>query len=384
MVTLLVVERMPLSLLNSTNPAVVDMCKLLTKRGHKVLALTMSNSERKDIVETFTMPFHFQRQRHMLKILASVGFSILAPIFAAQIVSRRKVDVICYNDVVPIFWPLAYLSLRHVKKVQIEGDFISEYISKQGIGRFIHGSLLAVEKWHWNQYDIVAVTSKAFKRLLLINGVSPKRVEILPESVDNHLFRPIPMKSKNIFNPFRLVTHGILTHYKGVDLLLYAVKKVLDKGFQLHLTIIGDGPEKPVLETLARKLNIEKSVSLLGWVPLTQVPQFLSNARLGVVLRRKSIANDLVLTQALLQYACLRVPILAPDTETIREEMRRNEDLIMYEASNVDDLADKIVFAIENQALLDTLVENALQIVSRHHSREIIAERAAAICLSLA
>jgi glycosyltransferase involved in cell wall biosynthesis len=384
MVTVLVVERMPLSLLNSTNPAVVDMCKLLTKKGHKVLALTMSNSERKeDIVETITLPFHFQRQRHLLKILASVGFSILAPIFTAQIVSRRKVDVICYNDVVPVFWPLA-LFLKHVKKVQIEGDFISEYISKEGIGRFIHSSLLTVEKWHWNQYDIVAVTSKAFKRLLLMNGLSPKRIEVLPESVDNHLFRPIPVKSKKVSNPFSIVTHGILTHYKGVDLLLHAVKKVLDRGFELHLTIIGDGPEKPVLQTLARKLNIEKSVSLVGWVPLTQVPQFLSKAELGVVLRRKSVANDLVLTQALLQYACLRVPILAPDTETIREEMRQNQDLIMYEASNVDDLADKIVFAIQNQPLLDTLAQNALQIVSLRHSREIIAERAAGICLSLA
>jgi len=385
MVTVLLVERIPLPLLNSTNPAVVDMCKLLISKGHKVMALTLNNSERqKDILETFTVPFHFQRQKHMLKFLIGIAFSFLAPIYAAYIAKRKRVDIICYNDVVPIFWPIAWFFLKDVKKVHFEGDFEAGYFSRRGFGRFIYNPVFQIEKWHWNQYDIVAVTSKAFVRLLLVSGVPGKRIKILPESVDNHLFRAEHRKaSKGGSSPFTVVTHGILTHYKGVDVILYAVKKVMDKGYPLHLTIIGDGPEKPVLENLARKLNIEKAVSMPGWVPLAQVPHLLSNAMLGVVVRRKSLANDLVLTQALLQFACLHVPILAPDTETIREEMKHGESLIIYQASNADDLADKIIFAIENDALLDKFAENAWQIVMARHSREIIAEKAADICLSI-
>ncbi len=385
MVTVLLVERMPLSLLNSTNPAILDMCKFLTGKGHNVIALTMRDSENhKDTVETYTFPFHFQRQKHMLKYLVGIGFSILAPIYAVYIVKHKRVDVICYNDVGPIFWPIACFFLKNVKKVHIEGDFEAGYFSKKGLGRFIYNPIFQIEKWHWNQYDTVAVTSKAFMRLLLVSSVPRKRIKILPESVDNHLFRAEPRKtSKGVSSPFTIVTHGILTHYKGVDVILYAVKEVMGKGYKLHLTIIGDGPEKPVLENLARKLNIEKAVSMLGWVPLAQVPHLLSNARLGVVLRRKSLANDLVLTQALLQFACLRVPILAPDTETIMEEMKHGESLLIYKASNAHDLADKIIFAIENEALLDKFAESARHIVMARHSREIVAEKAADICLSL-
>jgi glycosyltransferase involved in cell wall biosynthesis len=221
-------------------------------------------------------------------------------------------------------------------------------------------------------------------RLLLESGVSAKRIKILPESVDNHLFKAehsTPSKEKS--STFLIVTHGILTYYKGVDILLYAVKKVLDKGYPVHLTIIGDGPEKPMLEDLTRTLSINNAVSMLGWVPLTNVPRLISNARLGVVLRRKSLGNDLVLTQALLQYACLRVPLLAPDTITIREEMKHEESLILYEASNADDLANKIIFAIKNDHLLGKFAEKAWQIVENYHAREIIAEKAANICLSL-
>ena len=385
MVTVLLVERMPLTLLNSTNPAVVDMCKFLTRKGHKVVALTMCNSENKeDIVETYTVPFHFQRQKHMLKILASVIFSVFAPLLASYIVKTKRVDVICYNDVIPVFWPIVWLSLRNVKKVHFEGDFITEYISKEGFGRFIRNPLFHIEKWHWNQYDVVAVNSKAFMRLLRANGVTEKRIEILPESVDNQLFTvELRKNSKIISSQFTIVTHGILTHYKGVDFLLIALRKVLDKGYRVHLTIIGDGPERPVLEALMRKLSIEQAVTMLGWVPLAHVPKLMSSSRLGVVLRHKSLGNELVLTQALLQYACLGIPILAPDTETIRQEMKDRESLITYQASNADDLADKIIFAIENEVLLDKFAENARQIVMARHSREIIAEKAAAICLSL-
>jgi glycosyltransferase involved in cell wall biosynthesis len=360
------------------------MCKLLISKGHKVIALTLNNSERQKDIETFTVPFHFQRQKHMLKFLIGIAFSILAPIYGAYIAKSKRVDIICYNDVVPIFWPIAWFFLKDVKKVHFEGDFEAGYFSKKGLGRFIYNPIFQIEKWHWNQYDIVAVTSKAFVRLLLASGVPEMHIRILPESVDNHLFRAENRKaSKGVSSPFTIVTHGILTHYKGVDVILYAVKKVMDKGYRLHLTIIGDGPEKPVLENLARKLCIEKAVSMLGWVPLAQVPHLLSNAMLGVVVRRKSLANDLVLTQALLQFACLHVPILAPDTETIREEMKHGESLIIYQASNADDLADKIIFAIENDALLDKFAESAWQIVMARHSREIIAEKAADICLSI-
>jgi glycosyltransferase involved in cell wall biosynthesis len=270
-----------------------------------------------------------------------------------------------------------------VKKVHFEGDFISEYISKNGLGRFIYNPLYQVEKWHWNQFDIVAVTSKAFMRLLLTNGVPAKQVRILPESVDTHLFKAEPKRESKGVSPFTIVTHGILTHYKGAEILLYALKKVIDEGYRVHLNIIGDGPEKPSLERLIRKLDIEKEVSMLGWVSLAQVANLMSDARLGVVLRRKSIANDLVLTQALLQYACLRVPILAPDTASIIEEMKHGESVLIYRAGNAEDLADKVIFALENNVLLEKLAENAFQIVTARHSREITAEEAVRICLSL-
>ena len=383
--TILLVERMPLPVLNSTNPAVVDMCKLLTRKGHRIIALTMRNSKpQEDAVETYTFPFHFQRPKHLLKILASLAFSFLAPIYAAYVVKRESVDVVCYNDVVPVFWPVAWFFLRKVKKVHFEGDFITEYISKRSLGRLVYKPLFQIERWHWKQFDAVAVPSKAFKRLLLRSGLPANRVKILPESVDNQLFRPNPHEtSKALSVPFVVVTHGILTHYKGMDILLHAARKVTDKGYKLRVTIVGDGPERHTLENLSRKLNIEDSVVFVGWVPLERVPSLIRNARLGVVLRRKNLSNDLVLTQALLQYACLRVPILAPDAETIREEMKHGESSIIYQASNADDLAEKIIFAIENNGLLDVFADRAWQIVNSRHSREIIAEKASSICLSM-
>lgn len=386
MATILLVERIPFSLLNSTNPAIIDMCKNLINDGHKVIALTMDlPNDQGTFVETLKIPIDFQRQEHNLKILTSIAFSILAPIYAASLVRRRKIDVICYNDVVPIFWPISWLFLIGVKKINITGDFLAGYLSKKGLGRFVYMPLLNVERWHWRQYSIVTVTSIAFRRLLLANGIPRTRIKILPESVDDHLFK-VKQKSKSIDYSstfFPIITHGLLTYYKGVDTLLYAARKILDKGYRLHVTILGDGPERPALEKLAKELHIENVVSIPGWIPLADIPNYISSARLGVVMRRKGLANDLVLTQALLQYACVDTPFLAPDTETILEEIEDKANGIIYHASDVEDLADKIIFAIENPELLQKIADNAYQWVIKHHSRNIVANQAEEICLSL-
>ena len=54
--------------------------------------------------------------------------------------------------------------------------------------------------------------------------------------------------------------------YKRQDILLEAAKDSLLAG-KLELHIIGDGPERLSLETLARELNIERAATFHGWLP---------------------------------------------------------------------------------------------------------------------
>jgi glycosyltransferase involved in cell wall biosynthesis len=65
--------------------------------------------------------------------------------------------------------------------------------------------------------------------------------------------------------PVRAITVCRLNYpYKGVDVLLEAVRDSLDRGLLLQLTVIGDGVLRPALERRARELGLEHMVTFAG------------------------------------------------------------------------------------------------------------------------
>lgn len=100
---------------------------------------------------------------------------------------------------------------------------------------------------------IVAVSSALRKAL---EPYTSKEIEVIPNVVDTRLFQPKKALKRHYFH---FLTVSYLVPRKRVDLLLRAFKKVGG-----HLTIGGDGPEKPRLIQLVKELGIENSVSFLG------------------------------------------------------------------------------------------------------------------------
>jgi glycosyltransferase involved in cell wall biosynthesis len=57
---------------------------------------------------------------------------------------------------------------------------------------------------------------------------------------------------------------GQIIHRKGLDVLFNALSK-LDQNFAWKLAVVGDGPDRPYLETLAEHLGISKNVNFFGF-----------------------------------------------------------------------------------------------------------------------
>lgn len=74
-----------------------------------------------------------------------------------------------------------------------------------------------------------------------------------------------------------LIFVGGLIPCKGCDLALRGAASVL-RSSEATFTILGDGPERPRLEELARSLSVDKNVLFKGWVSHAQVIQCLREA----------------------------------------------------------------------------------------------------------
>ncbi len=101
-------------------------------------------------------------------------------------------------------------------------------------------------------------------------------VTVIPQfGVDPEIFYAAPAAEARPMRqagplPFRIGYAGSLIPEKGVDLLLSACAALPDRGWRL--TILGDGPERPRLSTMADEAGISGQVDFLGHRPSTQTP----------------------------------------------------------------------------------------------------------------
>jgi len=94
--------------------------------------------------------------------------------------------------------------------------------------------------------------------------------------------------------PLRCVYVGRLVPYKGADMLLEAVAPLIRTG-RLHLTLIGDGPQRRLLDKLILDLEISKGVELTGWVPHQSLQDLLITMDLLVLPSIREFGGAVVL-----------------------------------------------------------------------------------------
>ncbi|HEY0305946.1 MAG TPA: glycosyltransferase, partial [Longimicrobiales bacterium] len=134
-------------------------------------------------------------------------------------------------------------------------------------------------RWIWRRADAVVANSNGLRELAL-KSTPELPIAVIPNGVELPTHPPLHPST----HPPRLLTMGRLTQQKGIDILFRALTRMRDLDF--NLDIAGDGPDRPLLEEMARRLEIADRVSFLGWVPRERIEQTFANASVFVLASR--------------------------------------------------------------------------------------------------
>ena len=116
-------------------------------------------------------------------------------------------------------------------------------------------------------------------RLCKANSIEPDKVSILPCIVDGVKFTP-GEKPQDLVNKYDLKDCKVLMTvarlwsgdiYKGVDVTIRALPKILQVFPQVRYLIIGRGDDRPRLEKLAVELGVGSRVVFAGFVPTEEL-----------------------------------------------------------------------------------------------------------------
>jgi len=124
--------------------------------------------------------------------------------------------------------------------------------------------------------------------------------------------------------PLELVTVGSLDQmYKGIDVLIDAMRRCVDRGCDLRLTVVGDGRHRDELERLSRDLGLGSRIAFAGHLDGPQrVRERLDRADLFVLASRQEGLPRAMIEAMARGLPCLGtrvggIPELLPVSDTV-------------------------------------------------------------------
>ena len=174
--------------------------------------------------------------------------------------------------------------------------------------------------WHFfrkkfSRFDAFAAVSEGIiPGFRAMTGLNSAPVTAVPNAIDtDEIFRKAEEATDFAVDPgqYNLCSMGRLVHQKGFDLLLADFARVCQARTDMHLYLIGDGPERGALEAQIAELHLEEHVTLLGslanpFPALRQMDGFALTSRYEgqgmVVMEGKALGLDLYISKNLEEY----------------------------------------------------------------------------------
>ena len=148
----------------------------------------------------------------------------------------------------------------------------------------------------------------------------------------------IPIDKKIILNVANLYP------VKGHELLIKAMKAIVKKRQDVICFIIGGGSLTEELERLVNKLELNNYVKIVGYKPSNEIPLWMNAADLFVLPSLKE-GNPTVMFEAI----ALGLPFVGTKVGGIPEIITSELYGLLAEPANSDDLAEKILTALEKK-----------------------------------
>ncbi len=222
--------------------------------------------------------------------------------------------------------------------------------------------------------ETTIVISNFEKSLIEKEKVTVKRFEVLPIGVDVAEFGGA---DTSFWDKYNLRDHkvilfvGRLTAHKGVDTLLRALPRVLEKDKEVKLLVVGpDFGEKAFFEKTTQDLGLTEQVIFAGKVTR---PQLLGAYKVSDLfcLPSRSEAFGIVMIEAF----AAGIPVVAANNTAIPEIVRDGETGLLFDTENSKDLAEKVITILGDKKATQNLINNASTDVAEKYNWTKIVDR---------
>lgn len=165
-------------------------------------------------------------------------------------------------------------------------------------------------------------------------------------------------------NSVKLIAAGAVMKTKGQDDAVHAVKRLLESGYDVELSLLGDArtPFAAELMEFVRAEKLDDRIHFYGF--FENVREVIEQADIGLTCSRNE-AFGRVTAETLL----MGKPVIGTNTGGTAELIEDGVDGFLYSPGNVDELAKKIAFFADSPEKIREFGERAPQNISKKLSK---------------
>jgi len=282
---------------------------------------------------------------------------------------------------VPFFMLGEYLALRKLVKKEKPDMIHAHWIIPQGINAFVNykiskipyvvttwgGDMFIFKKKGIIAYCLKKLYSKtinnsfysttvniAFKEEMQEISKDKNKILYIPNGVDTKLFNPHNKdnsikKKYNINGQFMLFV-GRLTEKKGIEYIIKAMPKLIEKYPKIKLLIVGGGELKEELEKLSSELKVNNNVIFTGPITNHELPRYYASADLFIAPSIQTKQGDREgFPTVFLEAMASGTPIITTNIEGIREIIQEKKNGFIVTQKSSEELSNAILSFFKNK-----------------------------------
>jgi glycosyltransferase involved in cell wall biosynthesis len=227
--------------------------------------------------------------------------------------------------------------------------------------------------------DGVIVPSETMQTELVERGLDPGRISIVPQVVDLATYAPRP-RPDQLARAYGLDTEFVagcvssLQDYEGIDVLLRAVALVRGEGLDLGALVVGDGPVRASLHSLAAELEIADAVAFAGRVDREAAPDHYALLDAFALPRRDLEVCRAVTPLKPFEALATGVPLIASDLPALAEVVTASGGGLLVLPESPQALAGALAKLAEEPAEREALGASGREYMLAGHDRPAAAD----------
>jgi glycosyltransferase involved in cell wall biosynthesis len=346
---------------------VLELSKMLKKRGHEVTVLTalLKGTKPEEEVEGINV----LREKPMLTAYTTPVTSSFK-----RTVARLDADVVHAHTPPPVS---AYYASKGCGRAGI--PFVLTYHCDPILSGVVGRMLLALYKRTigpstLKRTDELILTTESYDATSRVTWNYESK--IIPNAVDIDTYNPKVSgadvrKRMGMLDGQSLVLFvGRLVPHKGVQYLVRAAGLI--KTDEIRVVVCGDGPLLGGLKDEVKRLGLEKKVTFVGKVPYKELPGYFSACDIFCL---PSTSRLEAFGIAALEAMATARPVVVSDIPGVREVIQDGKQGFIAKACSPEDIAEKITLLHEDPAARKRMGDLARRTVEEKYSWDRIVER---------